>query len=76
MESTFDKLDAIKSRYEEINNLMAQEEVVSDYEYLQKLAQEQALIRDTALQYQKYRKVVEKIDETRAMQLDDIDECL
>ncbi len=67
MESMFEKLDAIERRYEEINELMTRDDVVSDHEQLQKLAQEQASIRDTALHYQEYRGVIEKIGETRSM---------
>ncbi len=68
MERMFEKLDTIERRYEEINELMARDDVVSDHERLQKLAQEQASIRDTVAQYQKYREITGKIGETRAMQ--------
>ncbi|MFO8101378.1 MAG: peptide chain release factor 1 [Dehalococcoidia bacterium] len=64
----FDRLDALEQRYEEINELMARDDIFSDHEQLQKLAREQASLRDTVLKYQQYREVTEKIRETRAMQ--------
>lgn len=70
METMFDRLDSIEQRYSEINDLMGQNDVVFDHERLQGLAQEQAAIRDLALQYRAYKDVIGGIDETRAM-LDD-----
>jgi len=74
MESMFDRLDTTESRYEEINSLMAQEDVVSDMEMLQKLAQEQASIKDLVAQYRKYKKTLKTIQETKALQNDGLDE--
>jgi len=74
MESMFDRLDTTESRYEEINSLMAQEDVVSDMEMLQKLAQEQASIKDLVAQYRKYKKTLKTIEETKALQNDGLDE--
>ena len=73
MESIFERLDAIERRYEEINDLMAREEIVTDLEQLQKLAQEQASIRDVVLRYREYREVTKLIEETRSMQDDSLD---
>ncbi|MBT4512518.1 MAG: peptide chain release factor 1 [Chloroflexi bacterium] len=63
----FDKLDAIEERYDEINNLMAREDVVSDLDQLQSLAQEQAAIRDTVSHYQEYKTVTKNREDTIAM---------
>ncbi len=67
MGNMFERLDAIEQRYEEINTLMGQEEIVADLDQLQKLAQEQSSIRDAVSQYQEYREVTKSIGETRAM---------
>lgn len=74
MESMFDRLDTTEARYEEINSLMAQEDVVSDMEMLQKLAQEQASIKDLVAQYREYKKTLKSIEETRAIHNDSLDE--
>ena len=73
MERMFDRLDAAEARYDEINELMAQEDVVSDIEQLQSLAQEQAAIRDMVLQYQEYKTVTTNINDTIAMRDDGLD---
>lgn len=67
----FDRLDAMLDRYEEINRLMAEESVVSDHEQLQALAQEMASIREVALQYEEYKDILLRMDDTRAMLQDD-----
>jgi peptide chain release factor 1 len=68
-----EKLDSIEKRYQEINGLMAREEVTSDLERLQALAQEQASIKDLALKYCEYKAVDKNLAETRGMQDDGFD---
>ncbi|MCL0060299.1 hypothetical protein M1N88_00195, partial [Dehalococcoidia bacterium] len=50
-----EKLGSIEKRYQEINALMAREEVTSDPERLQSLAQEQASIKELVLKYCAYK---------------------
>jgi len=69
----FDRLDSIEKRYEEINTLMAQEDIASDLERLQNLAREQASVKDLVLEYQEYKAVTNSIEETKAMQDDGLD---
>ena len=69
----FDRLDSIEKRYEEINTLMAQEDIASDLERLQNLAREQAFIKDLVLEYREYKAVTNSIEETKAMQDDGLD---
>lgn len=73
MESIFDKLNSLEKRYEDINTLMAQSDVSSDLELLQKLAQEQASIKDVVADYREYKNIATAIQETRAMQDDGLD---
>ena len=68
-----EKLNSIEKRYEEINALMAREEVTSDLERLQSLAQEQASIKELALKYGAYKAVDQNLAETRGMQDDGLD---
>ncbi len=70
MGNMFERLDIIEQRYDEINDMMAREEIATDMEQLQKLAQEQSSIRDTVLQYQEYRVVIAGIKETKSMSED------
>ncbi|MDD5094480.1 MAG: peptide chain release factor 1 [Dehalococcoidia bacterium] len=69
----FDRLDSLEKRYEEIHTLMAQQDACSNIELLQKLAQEEASIKELAAQYREYKTVLAKLNETKAMQSDGLD---
>lgn len=69
-----DKLESIEKRYEELNQLMSQHEVISDLDKLQLLAREQAWISDTVSKYREYKKVLRELEDTRAMKAKGMDE--
>lgn len=71
MGNMFERLDSTEKRYDEINALMAREDMASDLEQLQNLAQEQASIKDLVLQYQEYKSIINNIEETTSMMKDD-----
>jgi peptide chain release factor 1 len=62
-----DKLESIEKRYEELNQLMSQHDVISDLGQLQSLAKEQARISDTVSKFREYKKVLKEIEDTSAM---------
>ena len=69
-----DKLESIEKRYEELNQLMSQHEIISDMAKLQALAKEQAWISDTVSKYREYKKVLRENEDTRAMKAKGLDE--
>jgi len=69
-----DKLKSIEKRYEELNQLMSQHELISDMVKLQALAKEQAGISDTVSKFREYKKVLREIEDTRAMKAKGLDE--
>ena len=69
-----DKLESIEKRYEELNQLMSQHEVISDMAKLQALAKEQAWISGTVSKFREYKKVLREIEDTRAMNAKGLDE--
>ncbi len=69
-----DKLESIEKRYEELNQLMSQHEVISDMAKLQALAKEQAWISDTVSKFREYKKVLRELEDTRAMKAKGQDE--
>jgi peptide chain release factor 1 len=69
-----DKLESIEKRYEELNQLMSQHEVISDMSKLQALAKEQSGISGTVSKFREYKKVLREIEDTRAMKAKGIDE--
>ena len=62
-----ERLEAMERRYEELNRLMAQPEVVADHERWQSLAQEQNAIQEPVSKYKEYRKAVKQLEETRKL---------
>ena len=62
-----DKLDSMEKRFEELNHLMAQPDVLSDLEKLQSLAREQSGMSDVVRKYREYKKVQREMEETQAM---------
>ena len=68
-----DKLSSIQQRFEEIEHLLEDPDVSSDYSRVQSLAKEQAGLRDLALLGRQYRKVVEDLEEARVISRDESD---
>jgi len=69
-----EKLEAVEKRYEELNDLMAQPEVVADFEQVERLAKEQASISDLVAKYRDYKETARTLGETRSMLGEGLDE--
>ncbi|MBI4302684.1 MAG: peptide chain release factor 1 [Chloroflexi bacterium] len=70
----WERLEAIEKRYEELNQLMAQPEVVTDYERVQSLAREQASIEGLVNKYREYKGVSQELKTTQALLAEATDE--
>jgi peptide chain release factor 1 len=66
----YEKLAAIAARYDELNELMAQPDVVTDHVRLQQIAREQRELEDIVTKYRAYQNVQRQIDDAQAI-LDD-----
>ncbi len=62
-----DRLEAVERRYSEIERLLSDPEVATDYSRVQKLLKEQASIKDLALLIRQYRKVTSELEDARSM---------
>ncbi|MDH7485808.1 MAG: peptide chain release factor 1 [Anaerolineae bacterium] len=62
-----EKLARIEERYEELNRLMADPDVVMDHERLAELAREQAGIEEVVQTTRRYRAVEKELSETREL---------
>ena len=71
-----DKLSTIERRYEEIEQLLAEPEVASDYSRIQNLAMEQASIRRPVILSREYRAVMNELEGISSLLSDDSDEEL
>lgn len=63
----FDRLESVEGRYEELNELLSDPEVVSDTKRLMKLTKEEAAIRETVATYRRYKEVSQDISDTEEM---------
>lgn len=63
----FDRLESVEGRYEELNELLSDPEVVSDTKRLMKLTKEEAAIRETVATYRRYKEVSRDIADTEEM---------
>ncbi|MBI4282500.1 MAG: peptide chain release factor 1 [Chloroflexi bacterium] len=63
----FDRLQALKERFTEIEDLLARPEIATDHERVQQLARERATLEDTVALFDQYTEVTQQLEETRAM---------
>ncbi len=63
----FDRIANIERRYEELNELMASPEVVSDHIRLSQIAREQREIEAIVLAYRSYTKIIREIDDAQTL---------
>ncbi|PWI22321.1 peptide chain release factor 1 [Kurthia zopfii] len=63
----FDRLQAVEDRYERLNELLSDPDVVSDNKKLASLSKEQSDIQETVEVYREYKSVKEQIDEAKEM---------
>ncbi len=69
----FDKLASVEDRYNELSEMMAQPEVVNDYQRLQQLAREQRELEEVVAAFREYREVQRQIDDTQMLLNDGAD---
>ncbi len=63
----FEKLDSLLKKYEEIQHLLAEHEVVSDLDKCQRLAKELSSLEDPVKKYKEYKKILAEIDDVRKL---------
>ena len=66
-----DRLNLLERRYEEINALLMQSDVVSDVRRSRELSIELKSIEETVLTYRRYKKILNDIEESKEMLHDD-----
>jgi len=66
----FDKLAAVETRYNELNEQMAQPDVATDHLRLQQIAREQRELEEVVTAFRAYREVERQIEDAQAL-LDD-----
>ncbi|HSR35292.1 MAG TPA: peptide chain release factor 1 [Anaerolineae bacterium] len=62
-----EKVKLVEDRYEELNRLMADPEVVTDHFQVAEYAQEQAEIQDLVVAYRRYKALEQELEDTREL---------
>ncbi|PNY87087.1 peptide chain release factor 1 [Staphylococcus agnetis] len=63
----FDQLDIVEERYEQLNELLSDPEVVSDSDKLRKYSKEQSELQKTVEVYRNYKQVKEELNDIEIM---------
>lgn len=69
----FDRLQAVEDRYERLNELLSDPEIVNDSKKLREFSKEQSDIQDTVMAYREYKEVKEQLTDAKAMLEDKLD---
>lgn len=67
MDEMFDRLQALVDRYDELNELISDPEVIADTQRFMALSKEEADLRETVEVYHQYQKITEQINEDNDM---------
>ncbi|WLR50731.1 peptide chain release factor 1 [Bacillus tianshenii] len=68
-----DKLQSIEDRYEKLNELLSDPDVISDSNKLREYSKEQSSIEETVQVYREYKDVKEQLDDAKVMLEDKLD---
>ncbi|MFA9560661.1 peptide chain release factor 1 [Evansella sp. AB-rgal1] len=70
----FDRLEVVEERYERLNELLMDPDVISDTKKLRDYSKEQSDIAKTVETYREYKVVKKQLDDAKAMLDDDLDD--
>src|SRR5699024_9337045 len=69
-----ERLQSLEDRYNKLNELLSDPEVISDTEKLREYSKEQADLEEVVQKYREYKKVTTELKDAQAMMADDLDE--
>lgn len=69
----FDRLQSLEDRYDKLNQLLSDLEVISDNKKLREYSKEQADLEATVLTYRRYKEISEELKDARVMLEDKLD---
>ncbi len=73
MDEIFDKLQAVADRYDELNELISDPEVIADSQRFMKLSKEEGSLRETVEKYHEYQEVTQTIKDDEELLRDSSD---
>lgn len=76
MNPMFNKLDSVLDRYEELNELLSDPEVINDTDRFMKLSKEEGNLREIVSKYRQYKKISQELSDDNDLLHSDLDEEL
>src|SRR5690606_10794985 len=73
MSTLTEKLSRVVQRYDELDRLMADPDVIADFNRLNELAQERSELTELVEAFRRFQRVEQQIDENRELMEDDSD---
>src|SRR4051794_7909644 len=71
--SVFDRLQSVEDRYEKLNELLSDPDVISDSKKLREYSKEQSDIQETVQVYREYKSAREQLQDAKVMLEDKLD---
>ncbi|WP_106194268.1 peptide chain release factor 1 [Alkalibacterium olivapovliticus] len=69
----FDRLHEVAIRYDELNELLSDPEVIKDTDRLMKLSKEESNLRETVSSFRKYQAILSELEDTEEMLKESLD---
>ncbi|QGH36356.1 peptide chain release factor 1 [Gracilibacillus salitolerans] len=69
-----DRLESLEARYDKLNELLSDPEVINDSKKLREYSKEQSDLQDLITAYREYKDVATQLDDAKEMLEDDLDE--
>ncbi len=73
MNEIFDKLQAVADRYDEVNELLSDPDVIADTDRFMDLSKEEGSLRETVEKYTAYKKVVQQVKDDEELLRENLD---
>ena len=74
VDKMIERLDAMEKRLQEIDDLLCQDNIVSDIAKMTELNKERATLEDAVLKYQEYKRMLSDIEDSKIMENDEDEE--
>ncbi|CAI2581145.1 Peptide chain release factor 1 [Apilactobacillus kunkeei] len=74
MDEIFEKLQSVVDRYDELNELISDPEVIADTKRFMELSKEEGSLREVVAAYNKYKDVVFQLEDDKAMLAEKLDD--
>lgn len=74
MDDVLEKLQSIEDRYEKLNELLSDPEVISDSKKLREYSKEQSDLEEVVQTFRTYKDVTSQLDDAKSMLEDDLDD--